>query len=249
MGREEGKQEEIILAFSRKLWVLPNIDVAEAFCRRNQFPFGNAAVILLGWLLCLLFPTWILWIDFIPFLPPDLKEHNNWCFLRGFNIFFFLIIVYFFILTVIWSEPVVQTSKIQIRIDEWTLLMFCDIAVLAVGCLRFPSNGSGVWLLSTSARLELHPAWEWRWEKYLSYTYTIKLGFHGTLGGERYMSGCLGFFFSSNTKHPSILRSLELEITPNEVFFCCIISVLVWLVQKQCSSVTVVEEPCFAMHF
>lgn len=124
MGREEGKQEEMILAFSRKLWVLRNADTAKAFHRRNQLPFGNAAVMLLGRLLCLLFLTWVLCMDFIPFLSPDLKEHNNWCFLTGFNEKKNYL---YFIWTVIWSEPSAQTSNIQVIINESTLLMCYDI--------------------------------------------------------------------------------------------------------------------------
>lgn len=78
---------------------------------------------------------------------------------------------------------------------------------------------------------------------------TIKSGFHGTWNGKRYMSVCWGFFFCSGTKCQSIPRSLELGITQLKYFFVNIIPVLVWLVAKQCSSVTVVEEPCFAMCF
>lgn len=131
---------------------MPDTDTAKAFHRRNQFPFGNAAVILPGRLLCLLFPTSLLCMDFIPFLSPDLKEHNNWCFLRGFNNSFFLI-VYFFLLAMIWSEPLAQTSKIQVLVDESTLLIFCDIgSCYSNGLPQISPNGSGVWLLSTSAR-------------------------------------------------------------------------------------------------
>lgn len=126
MGWEEGKQEEIILAFSRKLWVFPNIDTAKAFHRRNQFPFRNAAVILLG---RLLFPTWVLCMDFIPFLSPDPKEHNNWCFLRGFDNYFFFNFPFFPFgsLLVRASNPNKQNPSCNRRIDFVDVLWYWQL--------------------------------------------------------------------------------------------------------------------------
>lgn len=116
--------------------------------------------------------------------------------------------------------------------------MFCDIGSwCSNGLPQVSLHGSGVWLLPTTARLEPENGGG---KKYLSYTYTIKLGFHGALNGERYICLCVWIYCSSSTKCPSVPRSLELGITPNEVLqkvlFSYIIPVLVWLVPKQCSS-------------